>query len=273
MSRRNLNPQHASLPVRPVDDRQARCLDGETSFFERNLPTVYKIFNPSAGPGADRRGNDAIPKSRLKVLVADEHRIMVDGLAALLRHAGYQHPGFGTEGEEVLRALAAEPPDVAIIDFWLPGIAGLDIVRSVKACRLPVRIILLAAGLSGAQAVDAVRLGTEGLLMKGTAAENLLECLAAVAAGEQWLCPLATRLVLQELSGGNGAPRGLAGSLTRRETDVVYGVARGRSNKELARDLLVSEGTIKMHLHNVYEKLGLRNRTELAIAARGNGFS
>ena len=207
----------------------------------------------------------------MPLLIAHEHRLLAEGIAAYLRHAGYGAFRFCASGDEVMTAVDDMRPGAMIVDLQLPRRGGLEILRRVKALRLAARVVLLCAGLSGAQALEAVRLGVDGLVLKEGRAEDLLECLATVGAGERWLSANAMRLALNEAAGDAGA-RAVARSLSPREAEIVRAAGGGSPSKAIANALGITEGTVKLHLHRIYRKLGVANRTELALAARDRGL-
>lgn len=208
----------------------------------------------------------------MRLLVADDHRIVLEGVEGLLRTAGYDIVATCTNGEQVLQALTAEPPDIMILDVQMPAPTGLDILREVKDRRLAVQVILLTSSINNAQALEAIRLGVEGLILKEAASQDLLECVKNVAEGRHWLDPAAARLALNAAIAPTRSQDRNPPLLTAREVEIVQRIALGRRNKEIGRDLNITEGTVKMHLHRIYEKLGVKNRTELSNVARDQGL-
>jgi two-component system, NarL family, nitrate/nitrite response regulator NarL len=208
----------------------------------------------------------------MKLVIADDHPVVLEGLEALLRSAGHEILGQCTDGSQVLQALAENPPEVLVLDVQMPGPTGIDILRHIKAKGLPTRVVLLSSSITNTQALEAVRLGTDGLILKEAAARDLVECVKVVGAGGQWIGPAAARLALSAVADSPVIAPKAAASLTPREAEIVRAAARGRSNKEIARELQISEGTVKMHLHRIYEKLNVRNRTELSAVARDRGL-
>jgi DNA-binding NarL/FixJ family response regulator len=208
----------------------------------------------------------------MRLLIADDHPVVLEGLESLLRGAGHTIVRRCTDGAQVLEALATDAPEVLVLDVQMPGPTGIDILRRVKAQRLSTRIVLLSSSINNAQALEAVRLGADGLLLKEAAARDLLHCIQTVGAGRQWIDPAAARLALSAVTDpALGSPR-TAPSLTPREAEIVRAVAHGQPNKAVARELRISEGTVKMHLHRIYEKLNVKNRTELSAVARDQGL-
>ncbi len=202
------------------------------------------------------------------ILVADDHPLMLEAVAGLFREPDFQVVARCRDGEQAHAAIRSLAPDVAVLDVHMPHRTGLELLAEARADGWPTRILLLTAGLDGDPIVEAIRLKVDGLVLKGAAADVLVRAVQAVAAGTQWLDKDAMEQVIGRLA----EPVAGAAPLTPRETDVVRLVAQGRRNKEIARDLGISEGTVKMHLHNLYEKLGVSSRTELAILARDRGL-
>lgn len=204
----------------------------------------------------------------MKLLIADDHGIVLEGVEALLQAAGHTIVARCRTGKEVLAALARAQPDALLLDVQMPGPTGIDILRHIKSEGLQLPIILLSSSINGGQALEAMRLGVEGLILKEAASQDLLECLKAVQRGRQWIDPAAARLALNAVVKQPNSRL----NLTQRETDIVRQIARGQRNKEVARKLAISEGTVKMHLHRIYEKLEVKNRTELSAVARDLGL-
>jgi two-component system nitrate/nitrite response regulator NarP len=202
-----------------------------------------------------------------RLLIADDHPLVLDGIEALFRNTEYDIVARCRDGAQAMEAMAEARPDVMLLDLQMPVRTGLDILRALKAEQNPVRVVLLTASLTNAQALEAIQLGVDGLVLKEAAPRQLVQCLETVRSGQQWLDPEATRKALKQAldkgPGREGEPR-----LTAREIDIVRLVARGMRNKEIASEVSITEGTVKMHLHNIYDKLGVSTRTELAMYAR-----
>jgi DNA-binding NarL/FixJ family response regulator len=201
------------------------------------------------------------------VVVADDHPLMRDAVAGLFAPP-YLVVERCSDGLQARSAILAHQPDVAILDVQMPALTGLDLLRQARAEAWPTRIVLLTASLEPKPLVEAVKLKVDGLLLKDAGGELLLRCVERVLAGEQWIDKEAMKQVMSALA---HAPPALA-DLTPRERDVVRQVAQGQRNKEIARSLGITEGTVKMHLHNLYEKLNVSSRTELALLAKESGL-
>lgn len=200
-----------------------------------------------------------------RLLVADDHPLMLEAVAGLFSGTAFEVVARCTDGAQARSAILELRPDIAILDVNMPYLTGLQLLQEARTERWPTRIVLLTAGLDPQPIVEAIRLKVDGLILKGADGDVLVRAAEAVAGGAQWLDKDAMEQViglLAEPAKAEPIP------LTPRETDVVRRVVQGRRNKEIARDLGITEGTVKMHLHNLYEKLSVSSRTELAILAR-----
>lgn len=198
------------------------------------------------------------------LLVADDHPIMRDAVAGLFG-PGYRVVARCSDGLQARTAILAHVPDVAVLDVQMPALTGLELLREARAEGWRTKIVLLTAGLESKPLMEAMKLKVDGLVLKDAGGELLVRCIEAVLAGEQWIDKEAMKQVMSTLV---QPPTLTLADLTPRESDVVRQVAQGQRNKEIARSLGITEGTVKMHLHNLYEKLGVASRTELALLAR-----
>lgn len=205
---------------------------------------------------------------KTRLLIADDHPIVLDGIEALFRDADFAIVASCRNGEEVLSALPEAIPDMLILDIQMPKLTGLSVLRKLRSAADPIPVILLTASLSNLEALEAIQLGVNGLILKETAPRELLQIAQLVRSGERWLDPEATKRALSQAMAERQMDYHAQGALTRRETDLTRLVSRGLRNKEIAAQLEISEGTVKMHLHRIYEKLGVSSRTELVIFAR-----
>lgn len=201
----------------------------------------------------------------IRVLLADDHPIVLDGLERLFRlEPDFEVVGSCRDGEEVLRAVAAAPPDLLVLDLKMPRLDGLAVLRALQAAAAPTRVLLLTAALDEQQVVEALRLGVRGLVLKEMAPQLVIEAARRIHAGGQWFDAGLLQRSLDAIGrklGGDGEATGL----TPREREIVGMVVRGLRNRAIADELGISEGTVKLHLHHVYEKLGLANRMELLL--------
>lgn len=206
------------------------------------------------------------------VLIADDHPIVLEGIAALLGGTKYTVPVRCAGGQDVLRALDSEAPDILLLDLNMPRPNGIELLRDLQTRGLAGKTVLLTSSLTSEQLTEALGLGVGGLVLKESAARQLIRCLEAVETGEQWLDPELTR----RLVGGGLSPQSSTtdknGGLTPRELEVLKLAAEGDRNKEIGRALGLTEGTIKMYLHSIYQKLGVTNRMEMVNMARQQGL-
>jgi DNA-binding NarL/FixJ family response regulator len=205
-----------------------------------------------------------------RLIVADDHPLMLDGVVGLFAGSEFEVVGRSLDGRQAFDLIAEQRPDLAILDVRMPGMSGLEILKEVRAAGLATKVVLLTAELEPGPIVEAVRLKVDGVVLKGAGAELVMTCVRRVWAGEQWIDRDAMSGVLAQLATDDRPDPSAA--LTARETDVARLVAQGRRNKEIAYELKISEGTVKMHLHNLYEKLSITSRTELAILSRERGW-
>ncbi|EQB15155.1 response regulator [Novosphingobium lindaniclasticum] len=197
-----------------------------------------------------------------RVIVADDHPLLLRGLADLLQAMPQvdlvEATGSGTRALAVIRD---RKPDVAVLDVSMPDVGGLAILRAIREAGLPVRVIFLSATMTGRQIAEAIGLGVWGLLLKDYASDSLLDCLREVIAGRKWL---PEDLVTKARRGGGVDIRSDIAGLTPREKEISALVCRGFSNKAIAGMVGSTEGTVSIHLHNIYRKLDISSRTTLA---------
>ena len=198
-----------------------------------------------------------------RVLIADDHPIMLSGVAHLLRSARYEVVASIADGSEVLEAIAALRPDVAVLDVSMPGLNGIEILKLLRNREDPVRVILLTAQLEDDDLLEALRLGVEGIVLKQGGERLLIECLDKVAAGARWI---PQDLLVRQTRLHRLQDEDELNPLTNRELEISRLVAQGLRNRSIAEELGLSEGTVKVYLNRVYEKLGVASRTELVLA-------
>src|SRR3954451_7745888 len=203
----------------------------------------------------------------MRVVLADDHPIVLGGLRALLlAEPGVEIVAAALEGAAAFTMIRAHEPDLAVLDITMPQLTGLEVLEALAADDLATRVVLLTGSASDEQIAAAVERGAWGLLLKESAPGTLIAYLKAVAAGPRWVpeeggAPAVRRPAEQRAK--EVRPERV---LTAREYEIARLVARGLSNKHIARELAISEGTVKIHLHNTYEKLGgVMNRTSLAV--------
>lgn len=205
----------------------------------------------------------------ITVLLADDHPLLLRGLSDLVSaQSDFQVFATASDGDQAIRLIREGRPDIAVLDLAMPKRTGLEVLRQLSYEAVATRVILLTASIGHEEIVDAVAAGAKGLLLKESAPEDLIECLTRIARGEKWLPPeLVEPAVAHQTSLSDS--RNKLGLLTRREHEVVQLVCEGLPNKLVARRLAMSEGTVRVHLHTIYTKLEVNNRTELTALRFG----
>lgn len=204
----------------------------------------------------------------IRIVLCDDHPIVLEGIAALLQgDSRFRVVARCADGEQCLRAIHDLAPDLALIDLAMPGMNGLEVLDAAARKRLPVRIAILTATRNAADVARAYRAGAWGILLKDAAPGEILAALAEIAAGRRALPMALVENAFAEERVEQARP-GPLDALTARERQVMDLVGRGLSNRAIAEQLGLSEGTIKNHLHSIFEKLGVANRTELALFVR-----
>ena len=209
----------------------------------------------------------------VRLVLADDHPIVLDGLEQLFRaQKDFTVVARCQDGTETLRAVRQHRPDVLLLDIRMPAPDGLQVVRDLQRDSLPTRIVLLTAALEEDDVLEAVRLGVQGVVLKEMSPEMLMECVRKVAAGEQWIERRSLTRALDKMLRREAGFRDASAVLTAREIEIVRLAAQGLRNQAIADRLHISEGTVKVHLHNIYEKLGIDGRVALTHYAREKGL-
>jgi DNA-binding NarL/FixJ family response regulator len=208
----------------------------------------------------------------IRIVLADDHRIILEGLEQLFRREkDFEVIGTATNGEDALATVRAKRPDVLVLDINMPKGNGLWVLKSVHTEKLKTRVVLLTATLDDDEVLEAMQSGVSGLVLKEAAAVNLVDTVRRVQRGERALEPMLVSRALERLSQREEA-RKIVEVLSKRETEIVKMVASGLRNKEIALKLSIGEGTVKTHLHTIYETLGVPGRVELAMYALERGI-
>ncbi|HEX3423171.1 MAG TPA: response regulator transcription factor [Sphingomicrobium sp.] len=198
----------------------------------------------------------------MRVLLADDHPMIAAALDVLLRGSDYELVGRARSGSDALTQVQRLKPQMLLLDVNMPDGSGLDVLRQLRALRRSPAVILLTAGMDDTQLLTADRLGPEGMVLKTSDPGLLLECMDQVRKGERWVDPEIAERTRQAKDRASRAP-----SLTPRERELIELVRQGLRNRDIAAQLGVTEGTVKVYLHAIFDKLGVDNRTELAMRA------
>jgi DNA-binding NarL/FixJ family response regulator len=201
----------------------------------------------------------------VSIIVVDDHPVVLRGVVTLLNEdKTFEVIASCANGAEAIDTIRNLRPALALLDMNMASPNGLQILKTVVAENIPTRVIFLAASLSDHEIVAATAGGAYGIVLKETAPETLISCLHAVAAGQKWLPAKLVDGALERTLERHAQIARVEHLLTRREIEVMLKVADGLPNKEVGSQLNISEGTVKIHLHSIYNKVGVSNRTSLA---------
>ena len=205
----------------------------------------------------------------IRVLIADDHPVVRQGLRTFLGvQSDMEVVGEAADGAEVVARAEELKPDVILLDLKMPGVDGVAALRELRGRGLPGRVLVLTSASERARVLPVVRAGASGYLYKDVDPQALVQAIRAVHDGHVLFAPgAAEAMVAPEPGGDEGA------ALTEREREVLTQIALGRSNREIARALVVSEKTVKTHVSNILMKLGLQDRTQAALYAVRHGLA
>jgi two-component system, NarL family, nitrate/nitrite response regulator NarL len=208
-------------------------------------------------------------KPPVRILVADDHAIFRDGLRRLLEGSDdVSIVGEASNGNECIKMLAKLKPDILLLDLRMPEKDGLGVLEEINFDSMTTRVIVLTAAEDDRDVVRAMRLGARGVVLKQSASDLLLKSIRKVADGEIWLDNRMTAEVIDAFKKSSEAgQRREKPLLSDREKEIVQLVAQGFRNREIGEKLFISEQTVKNHLHNIFDKLGVSDRLELALYA------
>jgi two-component system nitrate/nitrite response regulator NarP len=197
-----------------------------------------------------------------RILLSDDHPMIASALDMLLRGTDYEIVGRARNGTETLDLLDQHKPDILLLDVNMPGKSGIDVLRKLRRDRKAQAVILLTAGMDDSQLMGAAELEPNGIVLKTSDPALLLECMDDVRDGRRWVDPEVEERIMTVRMRAKSGP-----SLTARERELVELVSKGMRNRDIAAELGVTEGTVKVYLHGIFDKFGVENRTELAMRA------
>jgi NarL family two-component system response regulator LiaR len=200
----------------------------------------------------------------IRVLIVDDHEVVRQGLRFVLeQEPGIEVVGECDDGRSAVSAIEELAPDVVLLDLVMPGLDGLGVLRALRDRPVRPAVIVLTSFLAEDRTVEAVRAGALSYLPKTTAVDRVVEAVRAAAEGGSVLDPGVAAVLVQRVR--DGADTGPLTTLSRREREVLAALSQGRSNREIARRLSLSEETVKTHVSSILAKLGLQDRTQAAI--------
>lgn len=199
----------------------------------------------------------------IRILLSDDHPMIRTAIEVLLRDTSFELAGTAINGRQALSEVERLSPDILLVDLEMPELGGMEVIRKLQAYSERPKIVILTAAIDDSSLMEARALKVHGMVLKNSDPAYLLDCLEAVSAGRSWIDP--------ELQGRaeqlTETFRGERPALAPRERQLIRYIRRGLRNREIAKELGVTEGTVKVYLHAIFEKLGVKNRTELAIRA------
>jgi len=208
-------------------------------------------------------------KTKIRLLIADDHAIFRDGLRKLLdSEEAITIVGEACNGAECIKMLGRLKPDILLLDLNMPDKNGFAVLEEVNFDTILTRVIVLSAVEDDGDLVRAMRLGARGVVAKESAIDLLVKSIHHVHAGELWVDSRITASVINAFSASSkSGARSVKPLLSEREMDIVRLVAQGFPNKEIGKKLFISDNTVKNHVHNIYDKLGVSDRLELLLYA------
>lgn len=217
---------------------------------------------------------------KIRVVLVDDHPIVREGLRKLLElEDDISVVGEAENGRQALDVIEETNPDVLLLDLKMPGMDGITALQTLQHSPRKTRIIILTASEDKNEWVQAMKLGCSGIVVKQTQPDLIVKSIRKVYSGEIWLDSHTTAAVMRQfaspqdqMSGGNGKSGRERSPLSAREREIVALVAQGYKNKEMAEKMFISEQTVKNHLHNIFDKLGVSDRLELALYAIHKGL-
>lgn len=205
----------------------------------------------------------------IRILIADDHPIVLDALVQLFAlERDIEVVARCTDGDEALALVTRLTPDVAVLDIRMGKRDGMSVLREIVGRSLPTRVVLLTAQMSDDEVLEAVSLGVGSIVLKETASRRIVQAVRTVAAGEHLMDEHVVRRALDRMLRREAGVAAARRVLTAREIEIVRMVATGMRNKAIADALNIAEGTVKIHLHSIYEKLGVTGRVELTLYAQ-----
>ena len=190
--------------------------------------------------------------------------IVLQGLSALLKlEPDFHVVAACNDGEEAFDAIFTKDPDIALLDFRMPKLNRIEVLAKAYETGLRTRVIFLTASASDGHVLATLKSCAYGILLKESAAETVASCIREVAAGRRWIPEEALKELMESAANELFEIAPVLKTLTARERNVLQYLVDGLSNKEIARSLGLSDGTVKVHLHNIYAKTGVNNRTSL----------
>ena len=208
----------------------------------------------------------------MRVLVADDHSLFRDGIVSLLEAAGFEVVGQVGDGREALTETRRLNPDVVLLDISMPEMNGLEALRHLREESPDVHVVMLTVSDDDADLLEAIQAGASGYLLKSLSSEAFIELLQGLERGEAAISGVTTARLIKGIGTRTVSKNEPFEKLTERELGLLRLVADGLSNRAIARELSISENTVKYHMKNIFQKLNAQNRTEAVTIALQTGI-
>ena len=208
------------------------------------------------------------PEAKIRIVIADDHAVLRESLAALLStQPDFQVEGGAGNGQEALDQVQKHHPDILVLDLFMPGSDGFEVLRTLDRAGSRVAAVVLTGSESELDYAQVVKLGARGLVLKSDGPEKLFNAIRTVANGELAFSDELAQQVLTTMTAETRSTAKALSRLSERERQIAYYVARGMKNKGIGQELMISENTVKRHLQSIFTKTGARDRLELAVLA------
>lgn len=214
--------------------------------------------------------SEAQAGSTFSTVLADDHPIVMKGIASLLATTEFDVVATFSDGSGVVDFLRSSRADLVILDVQMPVMTGIEALRTIKREGLPAPVILMTASLTDAEAVEAIQLKVDGLVLKERSTSDLVQCARSVMAGRSMIDPDVMHRAL-DYALASERTKAAWEALSPREMEISALIVSGHKNRAIAARLGITEGTIKIHTHRIYSKLGVSSRIDLVNFARSHG--
>lgn len=209
----------------------------------------------------------------IRLVLADDHPLMLDGLESLFgSDPEFEVLARCADSHQALQAVVEKRPDVLILDLRMPGPSGAELLRELRALAVPTRVVVLTGSADDDEIFEAVRLGARGVVLKEMAPRLLVQAVRKVHAGERWLDRQTLSRALDELLLRDARGAEAPSLLSARELEIVRLLGQGLRNRQIGERLFIAEGTVKTHLHKIYDKVGVDSRLALLRLAERRGW-
>ena len=215
-------------------------------------------------PGDDKKKTSSAKKERIRILIADDHSVVREGLVSLIkRKSSMVVVAEASNGREAVDLWKEHRPDITLLDLRMPELDGVGAIKEIRELDETARVIVLTTFDGDEDIYRAIKAGAKAYLLKDTARDALVDCVRRTHAGETYLPPQLAAKLAERVSGE---------ALSAREIEVLRRIAAGKSNKEIGAELFISEGTVKTHVKSIFAKLDVVSRTEAVATATRRGW-